>query len=183
MLSKIKRLKSTALFLAGLILFWLVVVFVIASASVPFNPLSMSKSGGAKIARILPEGWGFFTRDPNEPSVLVYKKDQSGELKLITPTATDPSYLLGLSRISRRLNFEVSLCLGKIQDSVWEKVEKPTRMNLNTQHCDTIQNKLANPLLMGDYVFVRQDRVPWAWTNVTPIPLMPYKMVNIHIKS
>ena len=52
------------LFFVGLVLFWSILLSLVAISGLPYNPLSMSLRIELGIRSVLPEGWGFFTKDP-----------------------------------------------------------------------------------------------------------------------
>jgi hypothetical protein len=45
----------------------------------------------------------------------------------------------------------------------------------------SLNSSLANPLLCGEFIFVSQERLPWAWSKRYQKVVMPYKKINISI--
>ena len=169
------------LFVAGLVCFWCVFILFIALASIPYNPLSLPQVNKMNVLRIIPEGWGFFTRNPVEPSYYLYQKNKEGVYILINPSAPEAVYYFGISRRSRRINVELHSMLSQLKDTSWEKVEQPRDIQLETNKLISIHSDLSNPLLRGDYILLELQRTPWAWSRQKIQPIMPYRKIRVHI--
>ena len=118
-----KKISNIGWFYVLLIGLWVVVISFIGLASLPLNPLSLKRSKQISIASVLPEGWGFFTRSPREPSILLFQA-KDGQYQLVNKTAGDKSYLFGLARTSRSISDELRSMVSNISDSAWQYVNK-----------------------------------------------------------
>jgi antimicrobial peptide system SdpA family protein len=156
------------------------VVFFSLISSIELNPLSIPYKGSRLIFTIVPQGWGFFTRDPRENQTLVYRK-RGDEFELVNKSGTEPEYLFGLSRVSRRQNIELGQIMGQITDSMW--VDCPSK---NLAQCEPVKahrfkNSYQDPLCKGEFVVVLKEPVPWAWSKSYYKIEMPFKLCKIYV--
>lgn len=159
---------------------WFTVILYIALASIPFNPFSLSYSEKNSIFILAPQGWGFFTRDCREVEILVYKK-VNGHWTNLDKSGSDPSYYFGISRISRKISFEKSALDGKIRDStLWINGEYPFNEYLMAKSPVTkVVNDFKQPILTGEFLWVKKENVPWAWSSQYYAVKMPYKYIHV----
>ncbi len=148
-------------------------------SSVPFNPISMDYNKSQVIFTFIPQGWGFFTRDARELRTLVYSK-QGDELNLVNGSASTASELFGLSRESRRENIELGQLISVLPDSIW--MNCPSK---KWQDCESapyqIQSPFKNPKFNGEYVLIRTEPVPWAWSSRYASIQMPFSICHIDV--
>ena len=172
-------MNSRLLFCGLLFTFWSVVLLCITLAAVPLNPISLSFDSKMNILSVVPEGWGFFTRNPREPSVHAYKRNEN-RLTLVNKPMSDPDYWFGLSRKSRKINMELMGKIRSIPDSVWQQ-GRPDVMDTSCDSVYKMSRRNLKPLLLGEYLVIRQNRLPWAWAGGRQMPLMPYQKVLLII--
>lgn len=169
--------KPFVLILLGL--FFVISVIFITLASTPLTPLSLSYPNANVIYTLVPQGFGFFTRDPQEVQVLAYTKTEEGYTLLNKSNAT-PSYLFGLSRTSRKENIELGYIMGQLNPQQWRTCSE----NWITCIPDTIVNVKSgfdNPLVTGELLLVSKKPVPWAWSRAEKIE-MPCTVIRINIQ-
>ncbi len=159
--------------------FWLIIVLYIALAAIPFNPLSLPTSKSVHIISLVPEGWGFFTRNPKETNVILYKKN-GDKWKIWTKSNGDPSFLFGLSRKNRKIVSETISILGKLPDSSWIQ-NREGKINFNIPKVVSVKNDTPNQLLSGKFIIVKQDPIPWSWSKEYKHISMPYDITQVQI--
>jgi antimicrobial peptide system SdpA family protein len=139
----------------------------------------MTFKQSASLFNIIPQGWGFFTRNPREEQTILYTiQDTSSVLFTKTISSIDNSF--GASRKLRCYNVEVGTLISKINDSSWVE-EKGGNLVFDTNlQTDTVKNNFYPCSIRGDFFFVKQERIPWAWGKSNII--MPYKYAKVHIK-
>lgn len=177
------KLNKTGYIYIGLILFWSVAVIIIGLSALPLNPLSLKYVNKINIFSIVPEGWGFFTKNPREPQYYLYKKTAPDKFELITVSSSDKTNYFGLKRTSRVINSELFEILRQINDSLWQK-NGGSEASIDL-HCDnniSVQNLSKSPNLKGLYTVISQERIPWAWSSSYKSIVMPYRKINILIK-
>ena len=110
---------------------------------------------------ILPEGWGFFTKDPREAMTEMYV-EKNGQLERIDFLNNDVKNYFGFSRKSRRVAMDVGI--------IYEQIINNHRYN-STQEADenavTIQFWERLYALQSysteKFYFVQKEYTPWAW--------------------
>lgn len=117
------------------------------------------------INSVLPQGWGFFTRNPKETKYKIYSNVQE-ELNLINRKNSSPSNLFGLSRKSRRFGYEFSKIYTSINSKKWIKNDSNDITDLNLTNSDTIYIDTSYLLIKkGKYLVVKYENIPWAWAS------------------
>lgn len=162
-----------------LVIFWGIVIFFVTISSIPYNPFSVRYH--TRIYKLIPEGFGFFTKNPREQSRFIYKLNQFGKYDLISCRGSELTNVFGLFRNGRKRNVEMASILAQIQDSAW--------ISGNLQkfdiQCDGKLINICNPIIapefIGDFIIVMQDRTPWPWANNTQF-VMPYKKIRCRIE-
>jgi antimicrobial peptide system SdpA family protein len=172
------NLTAIGKFYLFLCVFWTAIILYIFLASIPFNPLSLPFSKATQVYSLIPEGWGFFTRNPKEPNVLMYKKQGVTWINS-TRSNSDPVFWFGLSRKNRTIMSESMTAINNIKDSLW--VKRDGKINFNVSKIILIKSAFKKPLISGDYVVIRQDPIPWAWSKNYKKLHMPYQIIRIHI--
>ena len=145
-----------------------------------FNPVSIQKTKAKLIFTLAPQGWGFFSRDPREEQILVYKKTETG-YALVNKSGAEPQYLFGLSRTSRKINIELGNLFSQIPDSLWiePKVNELEACEEGPLH--RFKNPFQNPLCTGAYLVVKSKPVPWAWSESSDRITMPIKYCRVDV--
>ena len=150
--------------------------------STSFNPLKFSYHYSSFIYTLLPQGWGFFTRDPLEEQTLVYRP-QGSDFRLVNKSSGEPSYLFGLSRVSRRQNIELGQIIATIPAQAWTPCSS---RNLSSCLSDSLvvrKNAFKSPLVTGEYVLVSTPPLPWAWSHARKPVVIPFKTARLYVVS
>ncbi len=157
--------------------FWIVVIVFIFRISVPV-PGNLSFKQKANAFSIIPQGWGFFTRDPKEPQYLIFDKDGTK----LSKSNSEPSNLFGISRKNRLMNIELSLIMSKIKESSWSDYKEGKFDFNSTIISDTISINFNPSSLKGHFFIAQQERLPWAWAKSNNKIVMPYKYARIYVE-
>ncbi|MGD1894532.1 MAG: SdpA family antimicrobial peptide system protein [Cyclobacteriaceae bacterium] len=157
--------KKINLFLGSVLLAWIGVIVFISTAAIQYSPISASARVTANTQMIMPEGWAFFTRNPREKDLLIYRKvNGQWESNPHWPIA-NPINLFGISRVPRAQSSEAAMLLKKLPDEKWTACKDDL---LKCLHCDTLEvtileTAVPKPLLQDTLAFAMQEPVPWAW--------------------
>jgi antimicrobial peptide system SdpA family protein len=139
------------------------------------NTEAIDKFGFAKS---LPEGWGFFTKSPQDEMVDLYV-NESGQWSKIDLRVNRPTYYFGTSREARMLGFEISILLSKIEsDSLWLENTNIDSIDFPTEFIN-VNNQYLNLLKDGEYALVKRKIVPWAWRNIVTNKQVKYEILGI----
>jgi len=114
-----------------------------------------------------PQGWSFFTRDPREANIDLYKYNREGNLNKILISGSEPTNLFGISRKARIVGYEVSNILGNIPQNKWiEKDKNNLFTSMDSIPVLNIGEKTNLQLLKkGKYLLVESKPIPWVWRN------------------
>ncbi len=156
------------------------VIFYSLLSSLEYNPLSLSHKESKLVFTLMPQGWGFFTRNPRELQTLIYHKTENG-YELVNKSGSEPEYLFGLSRVSRRKNIEFGQIFSNIPDSLW--IDCPSKMisDCDPKATHNFSNQYLNPICVGDFLLISQEPIPWAWSKSYYDIKMPFKYCKIHV--
>ncbi|MBS1572100.1 MAG: SdpA family antimicrobial peptide system protein [Bacteroidetes bacterium] len=154
---------TTVLFISGLIGYVMV-------GSLPGATISISKKHKIQTVSIVPEGWAFFTKDPQDEDYILFSKtnDKPPTYKNeILPTSS-PKNIFGFNRVSRLKSQELGSAVHLIRDSLWVEIKgslqandsliqklKPKLLPINSKH----------PYLNGIYIIQKISPIPWAWAK------------------
>ncbi len=153
----------------GAVFGWAAVFCYSIHVQLPFNPMRLPFESKVPIVAILPQGWGFFTREPREPNVQAFTRRDGRPL--LTDSNAGPSNFFGLSRRPRALGVELGLILSSIREEQWKKQTTPL----------TIHNPTPEPTLCGNLTLVRRPPLPWAWSRSKRPVTMPAETVQVDV--
>lgn len=138
--------------------------------SLPSNVLS-SRDGStlrAVAAEVMPQGWSFFTKPPNDPEVVPYLVRSDGSLAYASqfPNAA-PENLFGISRVQRAQGPEMAFLAnhGTEWHTCTAGAEPDCRRLAADSPGDPVENTAPSPTLCGRVVLVETRPVPWAYRN------------------
>lgn len=134
-----------------------------------------------RVMSLFPQGWGFFTKSPLDPMVMIYR--QEGEKnELLTYTNSSRENYWGLSKRSRAIGIEMSKVLPQIPDDAW--IEKRGEFQFPKTLTDTIilkENLHFFP--PGIYIFHHFKTVKFAWANQDQEKYKPYSTAKVLLLS
>lgn len=160
---------------------WITFLNYVFISSLPI-PNNTSYKQKATFFNIIPQGWGFFTRDPRENEIYLYTIINNSVVKF-TDTNGSQKNFYGASRKNRLIGIELGLLIPKINKSSWKEM-KGGKLVFNPKiHTDTILNKFSPCNIKGTYFIVEQERIPWAWSRNYNNLIMPYKYAKIYVKT
>jgi antimicrobial peptide system SdpA family protein len=164
---------------SGWLTIWAGAVLWAAVSSLPYNPLSPGLHAERRTRLVLPEGWGFFSRDPRERDLIVARKT-AGQWQLDPPHA-DASNVFGLSRITRVIPIEASQILGELSQPL-VPCDGTLEACLAAAPVHEVASSRRRPFLCGDVAFLRRAPVPWAWHALMTPEQMPTDYLRMHIR-
>jgi antimicrobial peptide system SdpA family protein len=154
----------------------LVAVCVLLAVSVglswPTNVLSDQSQDAQRVRQELtlplPQGWAFFTRSPQEPSLTIYREDAAGnEVRADDLPQSRVQNIFGWSRNQRAETTELAIVAQDVQFtdcedylSVCLAASAPSRQ--------TVVNSTNTRHFCGDYRVVVQYPVKWLYRHQTP---------------
>ncbi len=164
--------------------FWLIInIFLI---TVRGNPIEITNEVDSRVFNFIPQGWAFFTRDPREAQIAIYKIENDNILKPYPQRHSLFTNLFGLKRTSSKLLTELQLLKLKTVDSLYSDAKWNYQINIfdkiitNTFEC---KNEIYDPILLGNFIVVYQKPVPWAWSKSIKEIKMPAKIIRFKIND
>lgn len=150
----------------------LIIAFILF---ISFSSDSAFRYDSKYLNTFLPQGYAFFTREPKEPNIYVYKIENEGKIKrVINKASLSGEAFLGLNRSNRRTEIEFQYPISKIYK--WHKSIKESEI-----YIDTIRYKINEiNLVQGHYLFVKERRIPWAWAGNNPRKIKEYKILLLN---
>lgn len=179
-----KIIRSTYFFAfmvyAGVTLF----VAVALASYLPYSPISLSDGIKKRMQFFFPEGWAFFTRDPKEDNINLYRVvNNRVDLTPVNLKSGDVSLFFGASKHARMQMAEVGEIIEKIPDSLWVKNRgeysnpciKPTDLVIARHNISNYKS------LQGKYIIEKIKPTPWAWSNEKNVHMpSQYIIVNVN---
>lgn len=138
-------------------------VFCVA-ASTTNTSIGKKSILNSEIKMLVPEGWGFFTKNPQEDIVDIYQVEQQ-ELRRVVYQSGSYHNVFGLSRRYRRLEAEREMLQSQITPDKWTYT-KPVSAADISKHTTTITASEAVRNLRGTYLLCKTKRIPWAWASL-----------------
>jgi antimicrobial peptide system SdpA family protein len=185
LVQRMKKSRKLLLVFAGVCAFWTLLVLYVLALSLPYNPMKfrlpyVTFASKNTLRYLIPEGWGFFTRNPREATYLIFR-ETNGELKPFVEANASPSRLFGAQRSGRSTMVELGLLIQGLKKKDLVECKKDIRQFVQ----DTvlvprnIQNPTPKPFLCGKFWIQLIEPVPWAWSKMAVI--MPSKVVYINV--
>lgn len=143
------------------------IVLVAVRGAFPDSAVRGTRSERDLIRFLLPEGWAFFTRDPQELSVRPYLRGSHGSWRSMGAADVRGMGLGGIDRAGRLLELEVATLERQIPKEHWRRCRGPVEMCVGKLSDPLIkaQLKLRANHLCGDVALQKVRPVPWAWRD------------------
>lgn len=147
-----------------IILFWLSIFFLVAESTVGYTVLNIPTKTKNVVFQKLPQGWGFFTKNPREEHLLIYKTELLYP-ELFSKKNFTLSNFFGISRKNRFLQYKLISKLGNTKKSGWINCNYPSILNCDFETTKIIEVKKDENYLIGEYYLFRGKPIPWAWSK------------------
>lgn len=176
--------KTILSFFAGsVIVFWSILIFKVTVAAMPYSPFSGSQIDTYNFRNMMPQGWGFFTRNPREENYFIYQKDTLGNYALSVNSNNGLKNLFGIKRTSRIQSMEIGVLIQRLEKYDW--ISCPEGNNKCAAQIDTLSpiavlNTTTSPTLCGELMLTQKQTVPWAWGKHYYEIDMPAKTIKIN---
>lgn len=153
-------------------------------ASVGHTGLDLPGQDRQVIGRLSPQGWAFFTKDPQDELLHVMERvDGRWQVSDGEPSG-EPSNLFGFRRHVRARGVEVGLftqALGHAE--MWHECKgEPESCADSLPVAAVVANPSPSPFYCGELVVFRQRPVPWAWSKARRPVVMPSFLARIEVQ-
>lgn len=168
------------IFIVTLILVWLAGCVIVISASVGFTPFRVKASSKNKVFQMIPQGWGFFTRNPREEKLVVYQK-RGDSLHKITQPNFSSANLYGLSRKGRLRQMQFGNFILSF-NSQWKNCNSVVISECMADTIYIVENNFEHSSLKGEFLIQKQATLPWAWSRNRKVQPNPYEILAIDVQ-
>jgi uncharacterized protein yitP len=147
-------------------------VAIVLFSLFPYSPLRYQYRfiNDEALTMVVPQGWGFFTKDPQEPRVHYFVKDSNENWKKNDVANSDPKNLYGLSRLARLRGVEYGTIIDDNKSVIFGKWERCNHTDISS--CITAFDK-KNPIAIkntypiktfcGKMIVIEQKPNSWAY--------------------
>lgn len=161
-----------------------VLVLYVIVANLPYAAVQLRAAYALHVRLWIPEGWAFFTRNPREPRMSIYRRHDGGWSGLSAMQSPARTWL-GLHRGARAQGVEAGQLLETVGRTAWFDCG-----SLGISDCVaqaekdviTVGNHTTSAVLCGELAIVMQEPVPWAWSGSRRRIDMPSQLVRISAK-
>lgn len=141
-------------------LFWLSLV-----SALPFNTLKPINERKVEPLSVLPQGWSFFTKDPQSNSVFPYVRDGTRWRYAGLGPGFQLRNAFGLNRAYRAQGPEVAGLTALLGEEGWSDCEVESLQCLDHATVIEVTNPVPAPSLCGSVGLVARKPVPWSWAR------------------
>ena len=161
-------------------LFWGVLAFFLAISTNSFY-FFRSFDVNRNISTLMPQGWGFFTKDPRiDDNTLIYRVN-GAEIEEITFNNLS-SNGVGISKNNRYVLYEGTQITALIPKSVWEH-KKGGELRTDSVYIVPKYNKKLYYFEKNKiYLAVKRKPLPFIWANADQEKNIPFKIVKFIIE-
>lgn len=166
-----KSYKKTTQYLLNMIVIILVFFMLII-----FSKDNVINLNANTLRIISPQGYAFFTRDPKEPQLFIYKLEERKIIEDLSKNSTTSDMLFGLSRKNRRQSLEMNEIFPKLIK--WEDYNSLEDLKHIVPDTLSIKSKDSKKLT-GQFLIIREKRIPWAWASNLKTPQRKFKFIYL----
>lgn len=142
---------------------WGLFLSMLTVASLPYNPLSMSLRIEIGVRSLVPEGWGFFTREPRSLDLRLYRRVGDAWSPMGRLPIAHPKNLLGIDRWPRAIPVELGTLLDQVEPEDWVETTDGPGGAVSSGRAVPVRNPMPHPRLCGHLRVLSREPVPWAW--------------------
>lgn len=129
-----------------------------------------------------PQGWAFFTVNPREEEMAVYKITKDGGKSLLVENSFSPKYLWGINRVNTARLIQFMIIYSKngldkkfasFEDDYFDK--KNVNKIIVDKCCPLIED--------GYYQVVKREITPWSYWRIGSISCYKCQKLDLYISS
>jgi len=162
-------------------IFLVSMLFLSILSALPTTPFTPSQEKKIYFSQILPQGWGFFSKNPRDEYIKVFDKNEE-------PTVSWPnmrvSNLFGIDRKGRGQGTELALILNDIPQKNFKACDTTVKLcieDIKMQKSERIMNRTPEPTLCGEQFISINTPIPWAWSKSTDSKTQKVKIAKVNL--
>jgi antimicrobial peptide system SdpA family protein len=161
-----------------LILAWSTLLIYVVGSRLSINPVRPWRQDVVRIRRLVPQGWAFFTRDPQASRMFPFGRQRRWRSVSLGPHAL-PSNIFGLSMRHRAQRFEMAILVRQIPQEAWRPCDESPVACLESAPKVAVRNTFPRKTLCGDVGLVRQKPLPWSRHASSQTVIMPSTVARL----
>lgn len=166
-----------------LIVVWSTVIAYAVHPVLPFNAIRLPGESALDVELLLPEGWGFFSRNPQDELEHFFRRASDGSWQPLLPDSyASPHFELGLSRRGRASTQEARWVIQRLPAASWIQCTDAATLCLERAPQVSIKSAQPQQALCGAVGIVLQEPVPWAWASHKKDVCMPSRVIRLWIE-
>lgn len=153
-------------------------------ASNTYSPLRLPYENHINLKAIIPEAWGFFSKNPREPKYYLYKKISGDWERISLGPNSNPKNYFGLNRQARAQGVEYGLLLVQLRSEKWDS-STTNSLEASLKKAEVkmeLKNISPNPTLCDSIAIVSKEIVPWSWAKENAKSDMPLRYIKLVAK-
>jgi antimicrobial peptide system SdpA family protein len=154
--------------------------------SLPETIIHLNQLSKIRTTSTVPEGWAFFTKNPRDENIVIYKKS-GASWRPVTNKTGDYLNFFGLKRTSRFENQEMGILLASLDTTNWVSIKGGLEKNFllfDTIPITQILNSSHYPYYKeGEYILVQEGILPWVWFSTNPNLKLDSRVRKIKIQT
>lgn len=156
------------------------VVGVLLAAEIPMLPTAPESSSRQQLLTIFPQGWAFFTRNPQEPQFRIWRVVGASKARLQLRNAAS-AHLFGFRREGRMRAIEFGAIVTELPRNSWYNCRSGSLECLDSAILVTVTNRFPAPSICGLVSIDQRPPVPWAWSKIEPQPVMGSRAARVNV--
>lgn len=155
---------------------------VVALSSVPPTVLDFPTSFRQTVHTVVPEGWGFFTKDPQDPEILPYKLVDERWRLVQRQGAWHPDTVFGWDRVAREQGLELGLLSQQVPRAAWLNCTNRPETCLSEIPVELrVTDAVADPTMCGTAAIVWQTPLPWSDAHASRDVIEPSSIAKFSV--
>ena len=155
----------------------IIVILICFLVFLTFNDDNVFNIKADTLRLISPQGYAFFTRNPRENQIYIYKLNNQKKFKNYSPNSSTIKMFFGLSRKNNRAILELNEIFPKL--TKWQDYDK-SKFDYISFPKDTFQIKSNDSKkIKGTFLILREKRIPWAWAKNSFYPKSEFKLIYL----
>ncbi|MFL0082489.1 SdpA family antimicrobial peptide system protein [Tenacibaculum maritimum] len=154
----------------------ILVVFIVFSMLLTFSEDNTVNLNSNALRLLSPQGYAFFTRNPQEPQIFIYRIKNDTIEENLTKNSSTLDMFFGLSRVNRRESLEMNNVISKL--TKWKDYTSLNDIKTTVQ--DTLKiTSTDSKKIKGNFLIIKEKRIPWAWSKNLKTPKQRFKFIYL----
>jgi len=169
-------------FVVGLALAWSVPAIYSVHSGLPYNPIKLPFADRVNARLWAPQGWKFFTRDPQEEQLLALVRVGAEYRPRDGALNASRENFFGASRRGRAAQADAGTLASLVPQTAWHDCKDSVEACLAGVEPMVVHSPVQRGFLCGDVALTMQKPVPWAWSRSSHPVRMPMRAARLEVQ-